>query len=148
MVDAVNDTGLGGGLAAAGGAGDQDHAVLDIGQIHDLIGDAKLQIAGNVKGHDPHHGGQRTPLLIRIDPEPGQTGQGEGKIVISPVQKALHGPACLGVKFRHELGGLLGKNLLLAEGYHPLIQLFADRAAGHDKQVGGAVVHRPLQMIQ
>ena len=42
VVDAVNQAGKGGGLAAAGGAGDKDHALGVIGKLHNSFRNAKF----------------------------------------------------------------------------------------------------------
>ena len=118
--------------------------MLNVGQVHDLLGDPKLQIAGDIEGHHPHHRGQRAPLPVGVDPEAGQTGHREGEIVVPLAEKTVHRPVSPGKEVRDQLTGLPGEDLLLTDRHDMLVLLFADLSAGHDKQVGGSVLHRPL----
>ena len=146
-VDSVNDAGLGGGLAASGGAGDQHHAVGDIGQLHNLLGDSQGLPVGDVKGHHPDHSGQRAPLKVGVDPEPCQTRYGKGEIVVSPLQIGFHGALGHTVKVGDEAAGFGGKKLFFGNGTDVAVQLFTYHAAGHQKQIGSSVLYGTGQIV-
>ena len=76
-VDAVDDAGLGGGFAAAGGTGDQHHSGRDIRQIHDQGGDPDGLPVRNVEGYQPNDQSHRAALPVGIYPETCQTRDGE-----------------------------------------------------------------------
>ena len=145
-VDLVDDAGLGSGLAAAGGASEQDHAVGDIGQVHDLLGDVDLLPLGNVKGDYPHHSCQGVPLPVGIDTEPGQAGDGEGKIVITGGKVTIHGPLGQGIDLPDQPLSLGGIESFILHRLEMSLDLLADRTAGHDKKIRCAVSHRVFKI--
>ena len=147
-VDAVDDTGLGGGLAAAGSAGDQHHAMGQVRQVHDLFRDAQGPVIRDVKGHQPHHRRKRPPLAVGIHPEPGQARDRKGKVIVSGGPVGVHGAVRHIIQPHDEALRFRREHLFPADGPQVPLHFFADRPAGHDKQVGGLLRHRLLQIVQ
>ena len=146
-VDPVNDAGLGSGLSAAGGAGDQHHAVACIRKIHYRLRNPHGFPVRDFKGDHPHHCRHRTPLPIRIYPEPGQSRHGKGKIVVPRSLIPVHGPVCQLVNLGDQVFRLWRKYPFRSNGTQTTLDLLADHAAGHNKEVRCPVRHRLLQIF-
>ena len=148
VVDPVDEAGLGGGFAAAGGAGDQHHPAPELRQVHDPLRDAQLLPIRHPEGHHPHHGGQGPPLAVGVHPEPGQIRPGEGEVVVPRLPVVVHGPARQGVELGDEGFRVGGRGLLRLHGADAALQLVADGSPRHQKEVGGSVIHRPAKIFQ
>ena len=120
-VDPVNDAGLGGGLAAAGGAGDQNHAVGQLAEGRHLLGDTQGLAGGDIEEHHPDHRRQGAALPVGIDAEAGQAGDGEGEVIVAVGQVVVRGAVGQLVDGHDQLLGLRGKDPLGADGDHALV---------------------------
>ena len=87
----------------------------------------------DIKSHHPHHRRQRPPLAVSVDPKPGQTRGGKGKVVVSPAQIIVHRPFGQFIKLADKSPGFLGEDFFLCQGPQLLILLDGDGTAGHKK---------------
>ena len=90
VVDAVNQAGKGSGLAAAGGAGDKNHALGVIGKLHNSFRNAKFLWIRQLECDDTDNGWQSAALFVGTDTKTGNSGYGKWEIIITMNQQIHH----------------------------------------------------------
>ena len=86
-VDVVDHGGQRGGLAAAGGAGDQDQPAGFIGQFFQHFGQAKLVQGGDLIVEQAQRGRRPALLVKHVDTLPQAVRRGQRKITVGPAVK-------------------------------------------------------------
>src|SRR6202171_2082769 len=69
-----------GGLAGAGGTGDQNNAVADVADLLELIGETQIIERRNVVGNDAHDDGATAALIENVDTETAAIFQAIGDV--------------------------------------------------------------------
>jgi hypothetical protein len=80
LVDLVDQSGLGCGLAVAGGAGDEHKALGAQHQVAHDLRDAEVLVVGYLVGDDAEGGGHAVALPVAVDAEAVLAGQGDGEV--------------------------------------------------------------------
>ena len=96
LVDVVDDGRQGGRLAVAGGAGDQDQAALQGGDLFQHLGQVQLLEGPRLEGDQAQHGGVAAVLAEDVHPEAGHVGQGERAVVVLDLFLELFAVVVLG----------------------------------------------------
>ena len=86
-VDGVHHAGQGGGFAAPRRAGDQHQAVAFRRKVHDLLWNVEAGRVRQTEGDHPDDKSQRTSLPQGVGPETADAGQGEGEIIVPPLNQ-------------------------------------------------------------
>ena len=142
----VHDAGQSRGFAAAGRAGNQDHAPGHVGDLHDLLGDVHFPPIGDAEADYPNHRRQGTPLPVGVDPEPGQAGDREREIVIPHGDTPIDGSVGHIVQLPDQRLRIIRHQAVTLDGHELAVPLNGHRPARYDEQVGGIFLHSPLQI--
>src|ERR1700682_5779907 len=76
----VDDGGERGGLAGAGGSGDENDAVLQVHDFFEARGELEVIEAGNLVGDYAHHDGATAALAEDVDAKTADAGEAVGKV--------------------------------------------------------------------
>ena len=85
VVDLIQQAGQGGGLAGAGFAGDQDDALVEIGEVLDVVGKTQFLKGGDVVIEDTDGGGDIALLAEQVHAAAGAVGEADGKVLLADV---------------------------------------------------------------
>ena len=146
-VHGVHNTGQGGGLAAAGRTGKQDHAPCTPGECHDVVRNAQGYPIGQRKGDHPNYKPEGTALLESVDPKAGQAGDSKGEVVVPAVGQAGEIPIS-----RHAVESLGEGGGICRQQARPFpaddaVDLIGNRKSGNDQNIGGPTGHRIGQNV-
>ena len=83
VVDLVQQAGQGGGLAGAGLAGDQNDALLELGELMDHLGQAQFIEGGDVVVQQTDGSGHMALLTVDRHTAAGAVGHGDGQILLA-----------------------------------------------------------------
>ena len=89
MIDLIQQAGQGGGLTGTGFAGDQDDALVKLGEVGNLVGKTQLFKAGDVVVEDTDGCGNKTLLTEQIDTAAGAIGEADCQILLANVKDLL-----------------------------------------------------------
>ena len=85
------------------------------------------------------HGGQGAALLVGVDPEAADAGQGEGKIIVPGLQKLVHVPAaCQRIDVLDHPGCVLGHQAFALLSQKLFILPVGKGTSCDDKEIGSA----------
>ena len=135
-VDGVHQTGQRGALAASRRTGKEDQTVGKVGEGHHVFRDAQRPPVREGKGHHPDDQGQGAALTEGVDPEAGEAGEGEGKVVVSGLQKAFYGARGQRIELLHQDPGMFGKKALPLPA-DMAVHLVGHGQTGDQQHVGG-----------
>ena len=90
-VDVVEQRGERGGLAGAGGAGDEHEAGAHVAEFLDDIRHAEAFERGDFGGDEPEHGGEAVLLLEVVAAEAGVLVHFVGEVEVAAFEVALEG---------------------------------------------------------
>src|SRR5215218_2632068 len=89
-VDHVYHRGQRGGLAATGGAGDQNYPAFLLGEPLDHVRQVQILQRRHLERDEAHGDGDGPPLLEGVDTEPTDSGHDVGKIRLSGALELVH----------------------------------------------------------
>ena len=134
-VDAIHHTGQRGALAASGRAGDQDHAVQVLGQLHHQVRDAQRPGIGQAKGHHSAGRCHGAALHIGVAAKAAQARQREGEVIVALLVQL--GDVAVGhlIGLAHQRLGARGLDDIVGQGHHIALDLAGHVRARYDEYI-------------
>ena len=134
-VDPVDDARQRRGFAAAGGAGDQYHAVAEAGEIHNHARYAQILGVRQAEGHHAQRGRHGAALVVDVAAEAAQAQQREGKVVVALLVQLVDIPVRHFVGFVDQCLRSRRFDDFVRQGHHGALDLAGHVRARDDEYV-------------
>ena len=144
-VDVIEKGGQCGGLAGAGGAGDQDEAAAQVAKLFDDWRDAELFKGGNFSGDDPKNRAVAELLAKVVAAEPAVGVHLIGEVEISLFTIPLPGTRFANLT-HHGLHDVLGENLV-GDGLDGAVDAHFGRLSLGEMEVGASQLDEGLKVL-
>jgi len=87
VVDPVDQAGHSGGFSAAGRTCHKNHSTCIVSSAHNILRNQEFSRIRQTESNDTDNSGKRTTLLVGVDTESGNAGNGKRKIIVAGFQK-------------------------------------------------------------